>query len=90
MQAVLVEIKLKPGWALDPLGSAFRHGARRVPLLLGTGMRVEPLMPLYPEPEPTEAEREIARYVNLHHPGPVDEALALAWSWPCVDRVALR
>lgn len=82
-------IKLKPGWRLDPIGSAFRRGARRVPLLLPAGVRLMPALAVQPVPHPTMAERELARFVQLHHPGPDEAALALARSWPCVERATI-
>ncbi len=90
MSAVTVLIKLKPGWALDPLASAFRRGARRLPPVLPAGARLEPALRLYAEAHPTEAEREITRFVLLHHPGPAGDALALARGWACVARADLN
>lgn len=84
-------IKLKPGWALDPALPGFRQRGKRMAVSLPEGARLAPALAIDAVPRPTPAEREIARFVHLHWPDAqaLQQALALAQSWPCVERASL-
>lgn len=90
-EPVVVVVKLKDGWRLDPEGTLFRHRGQQVVPCLPIGARLRPALRIDPPPHATPAERELLRFVHLHWPDAPspEDALALARSWPCVERAEL-
>lgn len=84
-------VKLKSGWSLDTQQSLFKRRGQQIVPWLPTGARLKPALPIEAPPRLTPAERELARYVHLHWPDAPspEDALALARSWPCVERAEL-
>lgn len=85
-------VKLKPGWRLDLAQALFRRRAQQVVPCLPAGARLRPALSIDDAGAPTPAERELARFVHLHWPDApsTEDALALARSWPCVERAEPR
>jgi hypothetical protein len=85
-----IVIRLLPGWTLAADGQSVTGAAGTVALQLPASMQLTQAVQLPPPPfgPPTQAERELGRYLHLHlqDSSTYASALAMALSWSFVDR----